>query len=403
VTGERSDAGRPSLREEIRSLPPAAWVLFAGTVINRFGSFVLVFLVLYLTDRGYSASQAGVAIGTYGAGALVASWIGGTLADRIGRKQTIALSMFTSALTMLALSQAQSLWMIVSLTGMAGCTAELYRPASGALLADLTKPGERVSAFAVYRLAINLGYAIGPAVGGLLAERAFFYIFVGDALTSIVFGAVALLFLPGRLPDTDETHVSGRGAIGVVLADRNFMIFLLVSVISSLVYFQSHSTFPLHVGERFSTSIYGMLVSLNGILILIVELPISSVTRRYRPQPVMALGLVLVGAGFGLTALAGTVPLLAMTVIVWTLGEIIFSPVAAAYVADVAPFHMRGRYQGAWGLSFGVGLVLAPLLGTALYSVSPRGLWTMCFIVSCLAVILIFRTRTAATGQKQEG
>ncbi|PWT74425.1 MAG: MFS transporter, partial [Chloroflexi bacterium] len=125
-------------------LPRPLWILFAGIFINRFGSFVSVFLVLYMTAKGYTAVQAGLAVGGYGLGSLGAAVGGGYLTDWLGRRSTIVLSMFSSATAMLALSQAQTLPLIVILTGLAGMTGELYRPASSALLADLVPPPQRV-------------------------------------------------------------------------------------------------------------------------------------------------------------------------------------------------------------------------------------------------------------------
>ena len=154
--------------------PRPVWVLFIGTLINRFGGFVLVFLILYLTRNGYSPAQAGLAVSAYGIGAVAASMVGGQLADRIGRRNTIALSMFAGAAAILALQQAHGLVSIVGWTALVGLTAEAYRPAASALLADLTLPAQRVTAFAWYRMAINLGAAIGPvrsasaALGGIL-------------------------------------------------------------------------------------------------------------------------------------------------------------------------------------------------------------------------------------------
>ena len=113
---------------DLRALPPAAWLLFAGTFVNRFGSFVLTFLVLYLRDRGYSAREAGTALAAYGIGSLGAALAGGLLADRLGRRNAIALSMGASAATMLALSQADGLAAIVVLVALAGFAAEAYRP-----------------------------------------------------------------------------------------------------------------------------------------------------------------------------------------------------------------------------------------------------------------------------------
>jgi MFS family permease len=376
----------PSLRRSIRSLPPAAWLLFLGNFINKFGSFIIVFLALYVTREGYSAAQAGLALSAYGIGGLVSAPLGGYLADRLGRRNTIALSMFAAAAALLLLSQAGSLALIVPLAGVVGLTAELYRPASQALLADLTPAGERVPAFAVNRLAVNLGFAAGPAVGGFLAERSFMILFVGDALTSAAFGVLALLALPEGRPVPEEGR--GAGWVRAVLADRDFLLFLGASTLGGLVIVQAFSTFPLQVSARYSSAAYGALISLNGLLVVLLELPIASITQRRRPRRAMALGLLLLGGGFGLTGLAPSLALLALAVTVWTLGEITFMPVAGAYVADVAPDQMRGRYQGAWGLTFGVAFVLGPALGAAVYSFNPSVLWSACVFLGVAGAAL---------------
>src|SRR5919109_2983742 len=187
---------RPTLRQGIRSLPRPVWILCAGTFVNRFGSFVAIFLVLYLRERGYSIAESGAVVSAYGIGNVLAAGVGGWLADRLGRRGAIAISMYGSAATLLALSQATWLPLIVGLTTLAGLTGEMYRPASSALITDLTPPGERIPAFALNRLAINAGFAAGPAVAGFLAEESFFLVFLGDAITSAIFGTIALAALP---------------------------------------------------------------------------------------------------------------------------------------------------------------------------------------------------------------
>jgi MFS family permease len=377
-----------TLKQNIKAMPPAAWVLFGGTFVNRFGSFVFVFLVLYLRQQGYSIAEAGLAVSAYGVGTLLASLAGGYLADRLGRRNSIALSMFSSAGTMLALSQAPSLGLILVLTALAGLTSELYRPASAALIADLTPPGQRVTAFALYRLAINSGFAAGPVVAGLLAERSFFLVFLGDAVTSAVFGALALAALPEgvRVRRREEE----RGATRAILADRTFLLFLVASVAGAFVYFQSASTFPLHVlAHGHSKAVYGALISLNGLVIVFAELPLTAITQRLPARPVMAAGSALVGIGFGLTAIAAGVPALAATVLIWTVGEIVFAPVASAYVADLSPERLRGRYSGAWSLTWGLGLILGPSLGTLIYRWSDAAVWLLCLGLSLLAAALL--------------
>ena len=178
----------PTLMTTLRSLPGSVWVLFAGTFLNRFGTFVVPFLALYLTQRGFTAAQSGFALGAYGSGHLCASLLGGQLADTFGRRKTILLSMFASAVTMLLFSQANSYWAILSLAFLAGLATETYRPAASALLTDIVPEEHRITAFAGYRIAINAGWAIGPAVGGFLAKHSYFWLFVGDAITSLLFG-----------------------------------------------------------------------------------------------------------------------------------------------------------------------------------------------------------------------
>src|SRR5436305_709047 len=194
----------PTLRASLRALPRPAWILFFGTFLNKFGTFVIPFLTIYLTRQGYSTTQAGLAIGAYGLGNLSSSILGGYLADKIGRRWTIALSMFSAAAAMLLLSQAHTFALILVFAALAGLTGELYRPASSALLADLVPAGQRVTAFSAYRIALNAGFAFGAATAGLLASHSFGWLFAGDAATSALFGLVAWFALPNGLRNTSS-------------------------------------------------------------------------------------------------------------------------------------------------------------------------------------------------------
>lgn len=392
---------------EIRRTPGPVWLLLIGTLVNRFGSFVLIFLVLYLTRNGYTVAQAGVAVSTYGVGGLTSALVGGYLTDRIGRRRTIGLSMFSAAAVMVALSQTTALVPVIVLAGLAGLTGELYRPASSAYLTDLTKAGERVTAFALYRLAINLGAAAGPAVGGFVAERSFTLLFLGDAVTSAVFGFVALFFLPSTVPARETETTTASGSTREMIADRNFMLFLVGATIAALVYFQAYSTFPVQVtAYGFSSSVYGMLIGLNGLLVILVELPFSMVTRRFDPRRVLALGILLIGAGFFIVGMGQSLVFLVAAVIVFTLGEIVHAPVAGAFVADLASPAMRGRYMGAFGVGYGVALVFGPGLGTLALQHSPSALWTGCFVLGVISAILMLsirRRETVAAAEAPDG
>ena len=379
----------PGVWRNVRSMPPAAWVLFGGTFVNRFGSFVLIFLVIWLTEEGYSAAQAGAAVSSYGVGALAASLLGGYLADRLGRRNATAVSMFSAAVTMLALSQAGTFPVVLVLSALAGLASELYRPASAALLADLVPPERRLTAYALYRLAINVGFAAGAATAGLLAERSFFLLFVVEASCSAAFGIAALLFLPEGV----RSHRTGERPgelVRAIRADRPFQLFLFASLLAAFVYFQQQGALPLHVVDQgLSFATFGALMSLNGLIVVLLELPMTAITGRHARRPVIAVGFLLVGAGFALTAWATTFPLLALTVAIWTIGEIANAPVSQAYVADLAPMHLRGRYQGAWGLTFGLALILGPVIGTAAYAAGPTAFWLSCGALGVVSALLV--------------
>jgi MFS family permease len=393
----------PTLGSSLRALPRAAWVLFAGTFINRFGGFVVPFLTLYLTAQGYSVTAAGLAVSAYGAGNLFASLIGGQLADRLGRRETIVLSMFGAAVAMLLLSQAHPLPVIIGLTFFTGLASEAYRPASAALLTDLVPAGQRLTAFAALRVTLNAGFAFGPATAGLLAAYGYIWLFVGDALTSALFGLIALLALPRVISSTANGSANWRAVLSVVRGDEQFQRLLLANFAVSLVFMQMASTFGLFVTSLgYSAATYGVILSLNGALIVFCELPLTALTRRFPARQVMALGYVLIGAGFGLNYFAHSVPGLIGCMALFTLGEMFALPMASAYVADLAPPHMRGRYMGVNGMTWALALIVGPVAGMKLLAVSPAVYWFTCALLGGLAAMIILVPADARAGQRQE-
>jgi MFS family permease len=382
---------RETLLASLRALPRAAWILFAGTFLNKFGAFVVPFLTLYLTNSGYTVTQAGLAVSAYGLGNLGASLLGGHLADKIGRRKTILFSMFSGAAAMMLLSQARGLPLIILVTALTGLTNEFYRPASQALLADIVTPNQRVTAFAGLRVSFNAGFAIGPAAAGLLAAYGYFWLFAGDAATSVLFGLVALLALPQGSRNASQ-NASWSQALGVLRRDRNLHQLLLANWAIGLIFFQLGSTYGLHITRLgFSPFVYGAILSLNGALIVFCELPLTRLTRKYPARQVMALGHLLCAAGFALNAFAHSVTALVLCMIVFTIGEMIMMPTAAAYIANLAPPEMRGRYMGVSGLTWATALILGPVCGMKLFAAAPTAYWVTSAGLGILAAIIIGR------------
>lgn len=385
-----SASGRSeTLLSSLRTLPRPAWILFFGTFLNKFGGFVVPFLTLYLTSRGYTVSETSCAVASYGIGSLVASLLGGHLADHIGRHQTILLSMFSGAATMMLLSQARGLPVIVALTALAGLTNEFYRPASTALLADIVRPGQRITAFAALRVSFNAGFAFGPATAGFLAAYGYFWLFAGDAATSALFGLVVLFAMP-HVAYNRQDNASWMEALRVLRRDHKLHQLVLANFAIALIFFQLASTFGLYVTHLgFSAATYGAIVSLNGALIVLCELPLTRITRRFPRRRVLAIGYIVCAAGYSLNALTRSVAGLAVCMVVLTLGEMIAMPTSQAYLADLAPHHMRGRYMGVSGLTWALALISGPALGLKLFALAPTVYWVGCAGLGVFAAAVI--------------
>ncbi len=385
-----NEADDGSLLARLRLLPRAAWVLFLGTFLNKFWTFVIPFLTLYLTQRGFSLNDAGLAMSAYGLGGLIASALGGHLADVIGRRKTIAISMFSVAAAMVMLSQSNSLPAIILSTFLAALTGELYRPASSALLADLVPSNQRVTAYSAYRMAFNAGFAFGPATAGFLAARGYFWLFAGDAATSVLFGVIALIALPRGKPIQRE-HGGWAEDFKSLSGDRRFLRVLGAAFLLAIVFLQISSTFGLHVTRQgFTTSTYGLILSLNGALVVLCELPLTSWTRKLPSRLVMFVGYLIIGAGFTLIAFAHTAQALVGCLVIFTRGEMVTMPVSSAYVAGLAPAHLRGRYMGVYSLPWSAALIVAPQIGLRLFAISPYALWLSCGALAVIAAAIIF-------------
>jgi MFS family permease len=381
---------RERLREIGGGLPRPFWVLFAGMFVNRIGTFVVPFLAIYLTQaRHFSIATAGVVLSLYGAGAMIASPVGGYLADHVGRRRTMVGALALGGCGMVALGFAHGLAQIVPAVFIVSLVGESYRPAMQAAVADIVPAADRIRAYGLVYWVINLGVSIGLTLGGVLAARSFVLLFVGDGLTSLAFAFIVWRALPETRP-APGTHGSALHPHGLVRGflapyrDRAFLAFIVLSALVLLVFMQHATALPLDmVAHGVPRASLGLVMAVNGILIVLVQpflAPRLAVRNRSR---VLAAGCTLVAAGFGLNVFAHGAPAFALNTALWTLGEICVLPIANAVVADIALPELRGRYQGAYGLCFGLAAFLAPLAGTAtMQHAGAHTLWLGCLVVA---------------------
>jgi len=382
---------------DLRALPRSFWVLFAGTFINRFGTFVWPFLTIYLTRQGHTLTEAAWAVSGFGGGAIFGSAAGGWLSDHIGRRNTIVLGTFSTAAGMLLLYTMTALPAIIACTMLVGLTAGAYHPAASALLADIVPNELRVRAYSAFRLAANAGFGCGAAVGGLLANHSQFWLFAGDALTTALYGIIAILWLPHGLRGQTR-NAPWRDAFHSLKRDYTFQSLWIAAFLSAVVFMQFGSTYSLHImrlGLTFDgfgihlrpETVYGLLIAWNGLLVVCTELPLTSLTLRFDARRVMALGYVLIGLGFGLNAWCQTIPTLLLAMTIFTIGEMISSPTSSAVVARIAPERLRGRYMGILALAWNSAGIFGPQFGFRLFGLDPRYPWFGCAALGLAAAV----------------
>ncbi len=384
-----------TLMEQMRALPRVVWILFAGLFIHRFGTFVVPFLTLYLKDSGYSVGETASVFASMAIGGIGAMILGGRLTDLVGRKNTMGISLFGGAASMLLMWQAEGLYAYLISAFFVGLTHGMYHPASNSLLIDVVPQERRVTAFAVVRWGVNMGFACGMAAGGLLAEHNYAYLFIGDAVTSAAFAIIAVTMLPHGIKISRENS-RWSSALRDMAKNRAFLIFFFANLLAIGSFFQWGSSVARLIGDLgYSKSVYGWLMAGNGLVIAFFEIPLSQVVRKRNPRFVIALGFLLCGIGVWGNEFANVWWIIAIALFVFTLGEMISMPVSGAYVASLAPDEMRGRYSAAVGLSWNLGHAVAPGLGLILYETVPSILWYGCLVLGCVASLLMLKAPEA--------
>jgi MFS family permease len=332
----------------------------------------------------------------YGIGSLVSILVGGFLTDALGRRRTLMLSLFGSGALAIAMGLAPSVRVFVPLLLIFGFLADLYRPASSAVIGDLLPSEQRATGFAALRVAVNLGFAFGAAVGGLLVDWTWRALFLADGLTTVLFGAVVY----AGLPETRPAPPGGAdgGGEGPLWRDAVFTQILLTSLAVATVVFCFATVFPLTVtAAGYPAFVYGLLIGFNGVLIGLFEVSAVARLRRFRRLRVATVGVLLIGVGFGATGLSQHWGWLLATVVIWTAGEILAAPQHLSFAADWAPPTARGQYLGFYGATWSVALIVNPVLFLPLHGrLGEATFWPIMLALLLPAAWLVWRLDASA-------
>lgn len=379
----------------LKGLPREVWLVCLSTLINRLGTMALPFLVLYLTEgRRWTPAEAGYGMMVYGGGALVAGPFSGRLADRLGHVHVLRASLWSSGALLLVLPYATTKPMLFTLIFLWAGLTQAFWPSAMALLTGLAAPEQRKAVFALHRLSVNLGMAVGPAVGGLIAHHSYRWVFWTDGLSTLA-GAVLLGLLLKAPPAAPLPH--GHAPGHSPWRDRRLAFLLLPFILALMVFFQIEGTMPLWVVRDLglSSRFFGLLFTVNTLLIVVLEVPLNLAMAHWRHGRQLLLGSLCVAVGFGTMGWARTYATLILTTIIWTFGEMILFPAMSDAVATLAPPDRRGEYMGLLSLSFAAALALGPWLGVLAYAkAGPQALWLSTFAIAGGAGLLLLRFRT---------
>jgi predicted MFS family arabinose efflux permease len=385
------------LRKIYHEYPRAFWIYNIIVFIDRFGGFMLYpFFALYMTQKfGIGMAQVGLVFMVFAVSGFVGSALGGAITDRVGRKGVIIFSLVLSALSALAMGLAPTLSIFVAIAVIVGTLSSIGGPAHEAVVADLLPPEKRAEGFGIIRVIFNLAVVIAPATAGLLIARSYLLLFVVDAIISLIAAAIVIFALPETKP---QAHADAKpesmgqtfAGYGRIFRDIPFVAFVIVSIMMTLVYTNMNTTLGVYLrdGHGLPETGYGLLLSMNAILVVLLQFWITRRLQKFKPMLMMALGTIFYAIGFAMYGFVSTFFMFAVAMVIITVGEMIVSPIQQSLVASYAPEEMRGRYMAVSGLSWGLSFAVGPYLaGLILDNANPSWLWLVSGIIGILAAI----------------
>jgi MFS family permease len=382
-------------RETFAAFPRPFWTLVLGTFIDRLGSHMLFpFFALYLTARfGVGMTQVAFLFATWSVVSVIGATAGGALADRFGRRGIVIFGLVASGSSSLLLAAANSLAAFFVVAIIVGMVAEAGWPAQEAMVADLLPEEKRAEGYGILRVAFNLSVVIAPVLAGLLAMRSYTLLFVADALTSAITALLVYFFIaetkPAEAPGREsESLLATFKGYAVPLRDRFFLMMLFGTALLGTVYIQLNSSLGVYLRDvhQVPPQGYGYLLSLNALMVVVMQFWITRRIRGSSQFLMLAVGAVLVGIGFGMYGFVAAYGWFMLAMAVLTVGEMIMVPVGQALVARLAPEAMRGRYMAVFGYSWVVAGVVGPLMaGVLLDGGRPSWLWYACLLLGLAA------------------
>jgi predicted MFS family arabinose efflux permease len=373
------------------------WLLSLVTLINRSGAMVVPFLTIYLTSQlGFTLTQAGFVMSVFGTGSLLGTLIGGKLTDRFGYYPVQFWTLLLSGVLFFFLMRAHSFPSMCLSVFVLSLVAEAFRPANMAAIRAYSKYENRTRSVTLMRLAINLGFVVGPAAGGFLAATmGYSWIFIIDGLTCIAAAFLLILLLKNKPIHEEESNAPAGSGKESPLQDRIYLMFLPTVVLTATAFMQLFSTVPVYLKTviGIDDGHIGLIMALSGIIIVLFEMPvIYALEKNENRLQLIGWGALLIGASYLVILLGGAwagVGFAYITVV--TFGEIINFPFANSYAIDRTSPKNVGVYMSFYSMSFSLAFIIAPSLGMFMAShFGYEKLWLVCALLCAISFLCLY-------------
>lgn len=399
-------------RNAFGGLSKPAWMMSVVMLINRSGSMVTPFLSLYVTDMlGYSLREAGIILSIYGMGSVCGSFLGGWLTDRIGHFKVQFVSLTVGGSLYFLLLNLRQFEYLAAGVFILSLVNDCLRPANSASIAHYAKPENMTRAFSLNRMAINLGFSVGPAVGGLLAALSYRWLFVADGLTCIAAGIFFFLYFRNQQghrppPKQQATLTVPAAAVRSPYRDGYFLLFVLLCCSYAVMFFQLFSTMPLYWRREYDLpeSQIGLLMALNGMIVFLLEMVlVYLIGERIKKQVLIATGLLFLGVSFVLLNMTQHLSVLYFSMLLLSISEIFAMPFMATITVERSNTVNRGAYMGLYTISYAAAHVIAPFVGTTIISVySFATLWWATGVLAVLTAAGFYWVVQKLEGQRRQ-
>jgi MFS family permease len=389
-----------NLKKIFHEFPRRFWIVVGVSFIDRVGGTLLFpFFSLYITQKfNVGMTQAGIILGMFSIFGLFGEMIGGALTDKFGRRKLIIFGLVFSAITTLSIGLVNRFAMLYPLAVLVGLLSDIGGPANSAMIADILPEKQRQEGFGILRVVGNMAWIIGPTIGGFVANRNFFALFVIDSVVSCVVALLFYFLVAETKPDTTaeaehESIFKTFKGYGLVFKDRPFVGFLLAGILMGCVYQQMYNSLSVYLRDvhNINPQGYGFLMTVSAITVILFQFSVTRVIKHRPPFLMMALGTLFYMIGFSLFGVVNAYWMFAAAIVVITIGEMVVMPTSQALASDFAPAEMRGRYMAVFSLIWMIPATVAPsAAGVILDNFNPNLLWYVGGILCGVSALAFF-------------